>query len=148
MRNTTDEHKQLRSCASVTPGTLCNSGSRKANPIVAIGFMIFCFGLLLFLGSAIFVTQGSRDPAVLGALLLGLVLVLYGNRIYKRRMRKLINKRQVAELFGVSESTIERWMEDGKLPRPKTRLGSPKWDYGDLAGRRKFKSEYYKAPRG
>ena len=114
---------------------------------MAIGLIVFCFGLLLFLGSAISVRQGSRDPAVLGALLLGLVLILYGNRIYKRRMRKLINKRQVAQLFGVSESTIELWMEDGKLPKPKTRLGPPKWDYGDLAGRRKFKSEYDKAPR-
>jgi hypothetical protein len=108
---------------------------------MAIGLIVFCFGLLLFLESAISVREGSRDPVVLGALFLGLVLILYGNRIYKRRMRRLVNKRQVAELFGVSESTIERWMEDGKLPRPKTRLGPPKWDYGELAGRRKFKSE-------
>lgn len=107
-----------------------------------IGFAVFCFGLLLFLGSAISVTQGLRDPAVFGALLLGLVLILCGNRIYKARIRELINKRQVAELFGVSQSTIERWIEDGKLPKPKTRLGSPKWDYDDLAGRLKFKSKH------
>jgi excisionase family DNA binding protein len=114
---------------------------------VVIGFIIFCFGLLLLLGSAISVREGLRDPAVFGALLLGLVLIVCGNRIYTARVKKLISKRQVAELFGVSQNTIERWMEDGKLPKPKTRLGSPKWDYDDLAGRLKFKSKHTEPDR-
>ncbi len=45
---------------------------------------------------------------------------------------KLLNKRQVAQLFGVSKSTIERWLQDGKLPRPKRRFGWARWHYEDL----------------
>jgi predicted DNA-binding transcriptional regulator AlpA len=46
---------------------------------------------------------------------------------------KFINKRQVAQLFGVSKSTIDRWLRDGKLPKPKRRFGWPRWHYQELA---------------
>jgi excisionase family DNA binding protein len=46
---------------------------------------------------------------------------------------KFINKRQVAQLFGVSKSTIERWLQDGKLPKPKRRFGWARWRYEELA---------------
>jgi excisionase family DNA binding protein len=45
---------------------------------------------------------------------------------------KLLNKRQVAQLFGVSKSTIERWLQDGKLPKPKRRFGWARWRYEEL----------------
>jgi len=45
---------------------------------------------------------------------------------------KLLNKRQVAQLFGVSKSTLERWLQDGKLPKPKRRFGWARWHYEEL----------------
>jgi predicted DNA-binding transcriptional regulator AlpA len=53
--------------------------------------------------------------------------------------RKLINKKQVQQLFGVSKSTVERWLRDGKLPKPKRILGFARWDYEQLAAMLKFK---------
>src|SRR5262245_29182810 len=37
----------------------------------------------------------------------------------KTQAKKLIGKRQVAQLFGVSIHTIDCWVHDGKLPEPK-----------------------------
>jgi predicted DNA-binding transcriptional regulator AlpA len=37
----------------------------------------------------------------------------------ENRDKKLISKRRVAELFGVSMHTIDCWLHDGKLPEPK-----------------------------
>jgi excisionase family DNA binding protein len=47
-------------------------------------------------------------------------------------MSKLINIRQVAQLFGVSKRTIERWVKDSKLPKPIRRFGIRKWDFERL----------------
>lgn len=52
-------------------------------------------------------------------------------------MRKLINIGQVAQLFGVSKRTIEGWVKDGKLPKPKRRFGIRKWDSAQLEALRK-----------
>jgi excisionase family DNA binding protein len=54
---------------------------------------------------------------------------------------KFINKSQVAQLFGVSKGTIERWLRDGKLPRPKRRFGWARWDYEELAALLKNKAK-------
>jgi excisionase family DNA binding protein len=54
---------------------------------------------------------------------------------------KFINKRQVAQLFGVSKSTIERWLQDGKLPKPKRRFGWARWHYEELAALLKNKNK-------
>lgn len=53
--------------------------------------------------------------------------------------RKLINKKQVQQLFGVSKSTVDRWLRDGKLPKPKRRFGFARWDYEQLAALLKFR---------
>lgn len=47
-------------------------------------------------------------------------------------MPKLINIRQVAELFGVSKRTVEGWVKDGKLPKPVRRFGFRRWDADKL----------------
>jgi predicted DNA-binding transcriptional regulator AlpA len=106
---------------------------------VLIGFTIFCLGLLLSVVSAIAIAQGVGVPSVIGLLLLGLALIVIGDQIYRRRKRKLINKRQAAQLFGVTEGTIERWLKDGKLPTPKKFFWSRRWDSDELMARRKFK---------
>lgn len=54
---------------------------------------------------------------------------------------KLINKREVARLFGVTTRTIERWLKDGKLPQPKTRFRLKRWDYQELVALLKHKSK-------
>ena len=53
--------------------------------------------------------------------------------------RKLINKRQVQQLFGVSKSTVDRWLRDGKLPKPRRRFGLARWNYEELAALLKFR---------
>jgi predicted DNA-binding transcriptional regulator AlpA len=92
-----------------------------------------------FLNFAIVILEGSRSPSIIGLLLLGLALIATGDQIYMRWKRKLINKRQVAEIFAVSQSTIERWLEDGKLPKPKKFLGLRRWDSDEVTARLKFK---------
>jgi excisionase family DNA binding protein len=52
---------------------------------------------------------------------------------------KFIKKREVAQLFGVSKSTIDRWLLAGKLPKPRKRFGSRRWDYDKLAALLKSK---------
>jgi predicted site-specific integrase-resolvase len=42
-------------------------------------------------------------------------------------MSKLLNKRDLSELFGVTCRTIERWRLDGKIPEPYKKWGSPRW---------------------
>jgi excisionase family DNA binding protein len=52
-------------------------------------------------------------------------------------MRKLISIDQVAQLFGVSKRTIEGWLKDDKLPKPRRRFGIRKWDIEQLEALRK-----------
>jgi predicted DNA-binding transcriptional regulator AlpA len=52
---------------------------------------------------------------------------------------KLISKKEVRRLFGVSNSTIDRWLRDGKLPKPKRRFGLARWEYEELITLLKFK---------
>src|SRR5215813_5289521 len=56
-----------------------------------------------------------------------------------RRDKKLISKRQVARLFGVSMRTIDCWLHDGKLPEPKRTFPRQKWDYRELVVRTRLK---------
>jgi len=53
----------------------------------------------------------------------------------KTEAKKLISKRRVAQLFGVSMHTIDCWLHDGKLPEPKRTLPRQKWDYEELVVR-------------
>jgi excisionase family DNA binding protein len=52
---------------------------------------------------------------------------------------KFMTKGEVAEFFGVSKSTIDRWLRDGKLPRAKRRFGLKRWEYERIAPLRKSK---------
>jgi excisionase family DNA binding protein len=52
---------------------------------------------------------------------------------------KLMTKREVAQFFGVSKSTIDGWLRDGKLPKATTRFGLKRWDYERIATLRKSK---------
>jgi predicted DNA-binding transcriptional regulator AlpA len=113
---------------------------------VLIGFTILCLGLLLFLISSVALAQGPAVPSIIGVLLLGLALIVIGDQIYRRRKRKLINKRQIAQLFGVTQDTIERWLKDGKLPKPKKLFWSRRWDSDELVARRKFKRAEARKP--
>lgn len=43
-------------------------------------------------------------------------------------MKKYLRKRAVAERYGVTDRTIERMAEDGRLPPPIYRTKFPIWD--------------------
>ena len=58
----------------------------------------------------------------------------------KNRDKKLISKRQVAELFGVSTHTIDCWLHDGKLPEPERTVLWTRWDCEKLIARTRLKS--------
>ena len=58
---------------------------------------------------------------------------------------RLINKSEVAILFGVSKETIDRWVKDGKLPQPKRNVFSARWHYEELVPLVKFKSNKAKS---
>jgi predicted DNA-binding transcriptional regulator AlpA len=83
--------------------------------------------------------EGTRDPSIIGLLLFGLAPIAIGYQILRHRKRKLINNRQVAEIFAVSQSTIDRWLEDGKVPKPKRFLGMRRWNSDEVTARLKFK---------
>lgn len=58
---------------------------------------------------------------------------------------RLVNKREVAILFGVSKQTIDRWVNDGKLPQPRRSAFSAGWHYEELVPLVKFKSNKAKS---
>lgn len=42
--------------------------------------------------------------------------------------RRYLNKRDLAVMTGKSRRTLDRWIEDGKLPQPHTQIGpTPVW---------------------
>ena len=55
-------------------------------------------------------------------------------------MATFINKDQVRQLFGgVSKGTIDRWVSDGKLPKPTIRFLRRRWNYEELVSLLKAK---------
>jgi excisionase family DNA binding protein len=54
-------------------------------------------------------------------------------------MKKFISKEQVRQLFGVTKSTIDRWIQAGKLPSPRRRFGFRMWDHEQVVALLKFK---------
>ena len=57
-------------------------------------------------------------------------------------MNRVITKKQLRQLFGVSASTIDRWVKAGKLPEPRRVLGSPRWNYEEVVGLLKTKRSH------
>ena len=56
-------------------------------------------------------------------------------------MATFINKDQVRQLFGgVSKETINRWVNDGKLPKPTMKFLRQCWNYEELMNLLKVKS--------
>ena len=107
-----------------------------------IGLIVLCLGLSSLLLSGISVAYGwggLGDLTTLAGIVVGLVSIAVGSCIYKRWRRRFITKREVAKLFGVSERTVEHWLRDGKLPKPKRKLGLRRWNYYELIALRKFK---------
>lgn len=55
-------------------------------------------------------------------------------------MATFINKDQVRVLFGgVSKGTIDRWVSDGKLPKPTSKFLRQRWNYEELVSLLKIK---------
>jgi excisionase family DNA binding protein len=91
------------------------------------------------LGIAIYKAPGSKTDAVIAVA----VATLAATRTAKLSRRhtsihsKLINKREVAQLLGVSKRTVDLWLIAGKLPQPKRKFGLRKWEYDKIAALRK-----------
>jgi len=101
--------------------------------VALMGLVGFGLGLLLLWLSVVSFAQGMRDFSIWLSFGLALFLIFAGNYIYKKfRKRRFINKAQVAQLFGVKRDIIDRWLLDGKLPKPRRRLGIQRWDYNEL----------------
>ena len=101
--------------------------------VALIGLVVFGFGLLLLWLSVVSFGQGIRDISLWLSFSLALFLIFAGKYTYtKFRKRRFINKAQVAQLFGVEKNIIDRWLLDGKLPKPRRRLGFRRWDYNEL----------------
>jgi predicted DNA-binding transcriptional regulator AlpA len=64
----------------------------------------------------------------------------------QKRDKKLISKRQVAELFGVSTHAVDCWLQDGKLPEPDRTVPWARWDYEKLVARTRLKSRVCRSP--
>jgi len=100
--------------------------------VALIGLVVFGFGLLLLWLSVVSFDQGIRDFSLWLSFSLALFLIFAGNFTYKKfQKRRFINKSQVAQLFGVKKSIIDRWLLDGKLPKPRRRFGFRRWDYDE-----------------
>jgi predicted site-specific integrase-resolvase len=55
-------------------------------------------------------------------------------------MKIFIDKDQVRQLLGgVSKETIDRWVNDGKLPKPTTKFLRQCWNYEELMNLLKVK---------
>ena len=94
--------------------------------VALMGLVVFGLGLLLLWLSVVSFAQGMRDFSIWLSFGLALFLIFAGNYTYKKfRKRRFINKAQVAQLFGVKKDIIDRWLLDGKLPKPEKKVGIP-----------------------
>ncbi len=101
--------------------------------VALIGLVVFGLGLLLLWLSVVSFAQGVRDFSIWLSFSLALFFIFAGKYTYKKfQKRRFINKSQVAQLFGVKKSIIDRWLLDGKLPKPRRRFGFRRWDYDEL----------------
>ena len=59
---------------------------------------------------------------------------------------------EIAKLLGVSKSTLERWLKEGKVPRPRPlRVGRKvfrMWTDGDIKRGKLYKKKFYRKGRG
>ena len=101
--------------------------------VAVMGLVVLGLGLLLLGLSVVSFAQGIGDFSIWLSFSLALILIFAGNYTYKKfQKRRFVNKSQVAQLFGVKKNIIDRWLLDGKLPKPRRRFGFRRWDYNEL----------------
>lgn len=101
--------------------------------VALMGVVVLGLGLLLLGRSVFSFEQGMQDVSTWLSFSLALFLIFAGNYTYKKlQKRRFINKSQVAQLFGVKKNIVDRWLLDGKLPKPRRRFGFRRWDYNEL----------------
>jgi predicted DNA-binding transcriptional regulator AlpA len=86
-----------------------------------------------------FLLQDANGAAYVGKSFIPTVLSRRFTSSAKTWDKKLISKRRVAQLFGVSMHTIDCWLHDGKLPEPKRTFPRQKWDSEELVVRTRLK---------
>lgn len=55
-------------------------------------------------------------------------------------MPKLLNINELCELLKVTRRTIYNMLQDGRLPQPTRRWGSPRWDEDEIIQNSKIKT--------
>ena len=65
---------------------------------------------------------------------------------------RLLDTSEVLRLAGISRATLDRWLAEGKLPRPKQiRIGLRRfrlWTKADLERVKQHKAKFYRKGRG
>jgi predicted DNA-binding transcriptional regulator AlpA len=91
----------------------------------------------LSLGIAISGRSGNTTEAALVFAIATIALGRTANISFQSARPKLIDKGEIARFFGVSKRTVDAWVADGKLPKPRRRFGLRRWEYEKIRALRK-----------
>ncbi len=65
---------------------------------------------------------------------------------------KVLSTREVTKAVGISPATLERWLAEKRLPKPKSiKIGGKEfrdWSLSDVAAVREYKAKHYRKGRG
>jgi predicted DNA-binding transcriptional regulator AlpA len=89
------------------------------------------------LGIAISGPSGNTTETALVFVIATLAVGRTAKISFQSPRSKLVNKGEVARFFGVSKRTIDVWVADGKLPKPRRRFGLRRWEYEKIKALRK-----------
>ena len=89
------------------------------------------------LGIAISGASGNKTEAALVFVIATIAVGRTAKISFQSPRSKLVNKGEVARFFGVSKRTVDVWVADGKLPKPRRRFGLRKWEYEKIRALRK-----------
>jgi predicted DNA-binding transcriptional regulator AlpA len=88
-------------------------------------------------GIAIARASGNKTEAALVFVITTLAVGRTVKISFQPTRSKLLNKREVALFFGVSKRTVDVWLLDGKLPKPRRRFGLRRWELDKIRALRK-----------
>jgi predicted DNA-binding transcriptional regulator AlpA len=91
----------------------------------------------LSLGIAISGASGNTTEAGIAFAIATLAVGRTAKISFHSPRSKLVNKGEVARFFGVSKRTVDAWVADRKLPKPRRRFGLRRWELDKIRALRK-----------